>query len=31
MKVEYNDRDFAHRLGKIEVRYSLDISKIEVR
>ena len=29
--VEYNDGDSALRLGKIQVRLSLDTSKIEVR
>ena len=29
--VEYNDGDSALRLGKIQVRWSLDASKIEVR
>ena len=31
MKVDYNDGDSALRLGKIQVRLSLDTSKIEVR
>ena len=31
MKVECNDGDGALRLGKIEVRWRLDASKIEVR
>ena len=31
MKVDYNNRDSALRMGKIQVRWSLDTSKIEVR
>ena len=31
MKVEYNDGDGALRLGKIQARWRLDKSKIEVR
>ena len=31
MKVKYDDRDGALRLGKTEVRWWLDTSKIEVR
>ena len=31
MKVEYNEGDGALVSGKIEVRWSLDTSKIEVR
>ena len=31
MKVEYNEEDGALILGKIEVRWRLDTSKIEVR
>ena len=31
MKVEYNDGDGALSTGKIEVRWRLDTSKIEVR
>ena len=31
MKVDYNDGDSALRLGKIQVRGSLDTSKVEVR
>ena len=31
MKVDYNDGDSALRLSKIQVRLSLDTSKIEVR
>ena len=31
MNVEHNDEDGALRLGKIQVRYRLDTSKIELR
>ena len=31
MKVEYDDGDDALRSGKIEVRWRLDTSKIELR
>ena len=31
MKAEYNDGDYALRLDKIQVRWRLDTSKIEVR
>ena len=31
MKVDYNDGDSALRLGKIQVRLSLDTSKIKSR
>ena len=31
MKVEYNEGDGALRLGKTQVRWRLDTSKIEVR
>ena len=31
MKVEHNDGDGALRSGKIDVRWKLDTSKIEVR
>ena len=31
MKVGYNGEDGALRLGKIQVRWRLDIGKIEVR
>ena len=31
MNVDYNDADSALRLGKIQLRWSLDTSKIEVR
>ena len=31
MKVGYNEGDSVLRLGKIEVRWKLDTSKIEVR
>ena len=31
MKVEYNEGDYALVSGRIEVRWGLDTSKIEVR
>ena len=31
MKVDYNNGESALRMGKIQVRWSLDTSKIEVR
>ena len=30
MKVEYNDKENALTLGKIQVRWSLDTSKIDI-